>query len=349
MSANTFGNVFRVTSFGESHGLALGCIIDGCPAGVAFDAELLKTELERRRPGKHQQNPEQFVSGRNETDEPEVLSGIFEGKTLGTPIAVMVKNQDAKSSDYETIKHHSRAGHADDVWKNKFSISDHRGGGRSSGRETLARVIAGSVAKMGLAKLAPSLKIIGFCEQIGNEILSAEEKTNFLNSLQNANYPQDKFVARFPTKNSDKISSMLQSAQEGGDSYGAQVEIRVSGMLANLGQPVFHKLKADLALAIMGVGAVSEFKIGDGSPADARGTEFHLKKSASVYGGIRGGISTGEDLILKASFKPTSSILDVAKKGRHDPCIAIRAIPVLEAMVAIVIFDHLLWSRMDKI
>lgn len=349
MSANTFGNIFRVTSFGESHGVALGCIIDGCPAGVDFDSDLLNTELERRRPGQHKSDNQQIVSARNEQDIPEVLSGVFQERTLGSPIAVMVRNQDAKSEDYEAIKNSPRAGHADDVWKSKFGISDHRGGGRSSGRETIARVIGGAVAKMALKKLAPTLKITGFCEQIGAEVLTAADKARFLNSIANTNYPQDQFVARFPAADSKTVSNLLMQAKSSGESLGARVEIRVSNMVPNLGQPVFHKLKADLAAAMLGVGAVSDFQLGDGDPVATSGTAFHSNANSSVYGGIRGGISTGEDLILKVSFKPTSSILDVAKRGRHDPCIAIRAIPVLEAMVAMVIFDHLLWSRLDRI
>lgn len=349
MSANSFGNHFRITSFGESHGVALGCIIDGCPAGIDFDFDKLCKELERRRPGKHHNEQMNLVSKRNEADLPEVLSGVFQGKTLGTPIAVIVRNMDAQSKDYEEIKNTPRAGHADDVWKNKFGVSDHRGGGRSSGRETLSRVIGGALAKMALKKLAPELHIVGFCHQIGSEVLSSEDKNHFLADCKNSEFLQDLFPARFPMKDSQKVIDLLTKAQSQGESLGAKVEIRVSGMIANLGQPVFHKLKADIASAALSIGAVSEFQIGDGEASVSRGTEFHKSSNSSVYGGVRGGISTGEDLIIQVGFKPTSSILDVAKKGRHDPCIAVRAIPVLEAMIAMVLFDHLLWSRLDRI
>ncbi|UYL08670.1 chorismate synthase [Bdellovibrio sp. SKB1291214] len=340
-SANQFGSRFTMASFGESHGTALGVLIDGCPAGVDFDSAMLTHEMERRRPGYHGSG--QIVSGRQETDVPEVLSGVFDGKTLGTPIAIIVRNQDARSNDYSKIQNSPRAGHADDVWKNKFGHSDHRGGGRSSGRETVSRVMAGAVAKMMMTKVSPKTRVIGYASQIGPITLTAEDRNNV------SNVHVDSFQARFPSKEDQKVAELLKKAQENGDSYGGIAEILIQAPPAHLGQPVFHKLKSDLAMAFMSVGAANGFELGLGfDSADVQGTEFH-QGSQDVYGGIRGGISTGESILLRVSFKPTSSILDVAKKGRHDPCIVTRAIPVLEAMTWLVLADHYLWAKTDKL
>lgn len=346
MGANTFGHHFQFHSFGESHGSALGCVIDGCPAGLAVDFEFLQNELSRRKPG---QSQGQIVSARNEQDQAEILSGVFEGKTLGTPIAVIVRNADARSSDYQDIKNQSRAGHADDIWSEKFGHRDHRGGGRSSGRETVARVIAGAFAKMLLKQLHPDLNIVGFTTKIGNNEISNQEKIKFITAAQKIINAADNYQARFPVEDQEKIRKLLMGAQESGESYGAQAEIRAFNMPKSLGQPVFHKLKSDLAAAVMSIGAVASFQVGTGRPEEMRGTEFHKQAISEVYGGIRGGISTGEDLIIQVKFKPTSSILDVAKKGRHDPCIVTRALPVIEAMVACVIADHCLLKRLDRL
>ncbi len=342
MSANQFGSRFSITSFGESHGVALGVLIDGCPAGVKFDLNLLIQELERRRPGMRADS-KQVVSGRMEDDQPEVLSGVFEGKTLGTPIAIIVRNKDARSQDYHDIQKNARAGHADDMWKNKFSHSDHRGGGRSSGRETIARVIAGAVARMVVNHVYPEVKVYGYAAQVGHFKISEAERQQ----VKSVNI--DSFQARFPSSQSLQVAEMLKKAQAEGESYGGVAEILISPMVANLGQPVFHKIKSDLGQAMLSVGAVNGFEFGSGfSAAEQKGTEFHSANSQN-YGGIRGGISTGEDVVFSISMKPTSSILDVAKKGRHDPCIVTRAIPVLEAMTWIVLADHILWMRTDRI
>lgn len=343
MAGNTFGKYFQVHSFGESHGGALGCVVDGCPAGVPFDLNLLAKELERRRPG------QVLTSQRKESDVPEVLSGVFEGKTLGTPIAIMVRNQDARSEDYAQIQQTPRAGHADDMWSDKYGHRDHRGGGRSSGRETVARVMAGAVAKMLLKKLAPELNIVGFATEIGAEKLSTGDKQKFLIEASSKTDAQDQYTARFPSADHLKIKTLLEKTQSEGNSVGGSVEVRVFGTPRGLGQPVFHKLKADLAAAMMSVGATHSFSIGEDVDAGKSGVEFHRQKNQSQYGGIRGGISTGEDLIINVGFKPTSSLLDVAKKGRHDPCIVPRAIPVLESMVAIVLADHMLAQRLDRV
>jgi chorismate synthase len=338
MSANSFGSRFVVTSFGESHGAAMGVVIDGCPANVPFESELLKKQLERRRPGGA------LVSQRQETDVPEILSGIFEGKTLGTPIAILIRNIDQKSQDYDSIKNNPRAGHADDVWKNKFGHSDPRGGGRASGRETVCRVLAGTIAQMYCRHLLPDLKIKAFIEKVGPYSLTAAEKSQVWNQ------DIDSFSARFPSAQHHEVKELLTLAQAQGESYGGIAEIRVQGAPAGLGQPVFHKLKADLAQAYMSIGATSGVELGEGADtAITKGTEFHKAALSPNYGGIRGGISTGEEILCKVHFKPTSSILDVAKKGRHDPFIGTRAIPVLEAMTWLVLADHMLWSRQDQV
>lgn len=342
MSANSFGSRFVITTFGESHGTALGVLIDGCPAGVQFNEALLLKELERRRPGVHGDSA-QIVSNRAETDIPEVLSGVFEQKTLGTPIVITVRNKDARSQDYAQIKNTPRTGHADDVWKNKFAHSDHRGGGRSSGRETVARVMAGSVAQMMFQSASVPTKVYGYASQIGSVQLTEAERK----AVPSQNI--DAFQARFPSPRHTQVAELLKKAQEDGESYGGIAEILIQNPPANLGQPVFHKLKSDLTQAFMSLGATNGVELGLGFEAVAKpGTAFHVAGSAD-YGGIRGGISTGEDILLRISFKPTSSLLDVAKKGRHDPCIVTRAIPVLEAMTWIVLADHYLWARTDRL
>lgn len=339
MSANSFGSRFVITTFGESHGAALGVLIDGCPAGVQFDHKLLQRQLERRRPG----SQSQVVSNRQESDVPEVLSGVFEGKTLGTPIAIIVRNQDARSDDYKEIKSSPRAGHADDVWLNKFGHRDHRGGGRSSGRETVARVMAGAVAEMMLKQVLPQTRVIGYASQVGSFCLTDTERAEV--AKQNI----DSFPARFPSAKATDVEKALKVAQEQGESFGGIAEILIQSPAQSLGQPVFHKLKSELAQAYLSVGATNGFEVGSGFQAtNEKGTEFH-SGNGEVYGGIRGGISTGENILIRASFKPTSSILDVAKKGRHDPCIITRAIPVLEAMTWLVLADHYLWNRTDRI
>ncbi len=345
MTGNSFGHRFVVTSFGESHGVALGVVIDGCPAGLKFDEAFLLAELKRRRPGQEGTPQQEIVTQRSETDLPEILSGVFQGLTLGTPLAMLVRNGNQRSIDYDDISKKNRRGHADDVWKSKFLHVDHRGGGRSSGRETVSRVMAGAVAKMLLLQVSPATKIISFATQIGPLQLSQEEEQKFLSAKNSV----DDFIARFPGTNQEVVKNLLLEARKTGQSYGGLAKVVIQAPPANLGQPVFHKLKADLTSALMGIGAVVGVELGEGfSSAGQYGTDFH-QGDTSVYGGIRGGISTGECISLKVAFKPTSSILNVSKKGRHDPCIVTRAIPVLESMVALVLVDHLLWSRQDRI
>lgn len=342
MSANIFGSRFQILSFGESHGPGLGVVIDGCPAGLSFDEKLLQKNLERRRPGSSA-----TVSARNEGDHVEILSGVFNGKTLGTPLAMLVRNQDARSEDYAGIAHSPRPGHADDVWQEKFRHVDHRGGGRSSGRETVARVMAGSVAQMLVQALSPATRVHGYAQSIGPFSLAADEAL----TAQNLNTEAiDKFTARFPSpQQSEKVRELLLRAKDEGKSYGGQAQLWVQAPPKSLGQPVFHKFKADLAQAMMSVGATASFELGEGrASSTAEGSEFH-RQGESPYGGLRGGISTGESMSFSVSFKPTASVLDVAKKGRHDPCIVPRALPVLEAMTYLVLADHLLWARQDRL
>lgn len=343
---NSFGNLFRVTTFGESHGGGLGAVIDGCPSRVPFDLNLLLKNLERRRPGNFSASPsDAIVSQRKEEDQPEILSGVFEGFTLGTPIAIFVRNKDTRSQDYQEIALKPRIGHADDVWKTKYGHVDYRGGGRSSGRETVARVIAGSIAEMYLKTVAPHIKIIGYSSQIGPIKLTHTPDYQKLSRKV-----IDQSVARFPDPHlQTKIENLLLTAQSEGKSYGGKVDLIISGAPAGLGQPVFHKLKADLAAAFLGIGATSSVEIGSGTHAsEDEGSEFHQENSPR-YGGIRGGISTGEDIITRITFKPTASVLDVAKKGRHDPCIITRAIPVIEAMATLVLTEHFMWQQLDRI
>lgn len=346
MSANTFGRLFQIHSFGESHGNALGVVIDGCPAGVRFDESILTRELKRRRPGMW--DPKQVVSARKEEDVPEVLSGAYEGKTLGTPIAILVRNQDARSKDYEAVAKAPRQGHADQVWKQKFGHVDHRGGGRSSGRETVARVMGGAVAQMLLRQMEPRLRIRACTSQIGEHSLLSEDLEKFVSSNGNA----DEYAARFPQESGLDIVAFLEEARSGGESYGGFATLIIENCPAGLGQPVFNKLKSDLAAALMSIGAVSSVELGSGD-VSLKGSAFHGRASASglfsSYGGISGGISNGDLIVFKVGFKPTSSILDVAKQGRHDPCIIPRAIPVLEAMANLVLADQLLWSRLDRV
>lgn len=309
-----------MTSFGESHGWGMGVLIEGCPAGVNFKHDILKNFMARRRPGSSS-----LVSGRNEPDEPQVVSGIYEDKTLGTPIAVFVKNENQKSEDYKFIQEGAvRPGHADDVWKNKFGHSDGRGGGRASGRETISRVIAGSFAKMFVQQIYPQSDVEAALVSVGE--LDANDK-DFTSQLED----------------------LLLKAKADGKSYGGVAEISIKNPPANLGEPVFLKFKSELAKAFMSVGATVGVELGEGFGSTAReGTEFH-SGNPSVYGGIRGGITTGEDIKFRIAVKPTSSVMGVAKKGRHDPSIVLRALVVFESMSWLVLADQILMSRLNKV
>lgn len=314
--SNQFGKLFQWTSFGESHGPAMGVVIDGCPSGVKFDPELLLQKLAARKPG------QSGATDRQESDQPEILSGVFEGKTLGTPIAVLVRNQDQRSQDYSKIQQQPRIGHADDMWSGKFKNWDYRGGGRASARETVNWVIAGAIAEMFVRSEVSNLSVQAQLIQVGGE------------SVSGAMDPQ--------------LIQKLEAAKAEGESYGALVEVSMQGVPAFLGEPVFYKAKAEWTKAFMSINACVGVELGEGfQMASQKGTEVHSQSSSPVYGGIRGGITTGEAIGFRLAFKPTSSIADTAKKGRHDPCVALRALPIIEAMAWNVLADLMLARKLN--
>lgn len=325
-------------TFGESHGLGLGTIIDGLPSGLIFRNDFLVQDLFRRRPGAWSLPTSYGVSERKEPDIPEVLSGVYLGKTLGTPLCVFIRNQDQDSSAY--INQPDRLGHADDVWRNKFTHVDPRGGGRSSGRETVSRVIGGSIGRMLLNQLSPQTQVKAFSYQIGPYQLQQEEEQ------ETKDLDIDDFIGRFPSHRFPQLKDELIELQKTGDSWGGSVEVKIFNPPALLGQPVFHKIKNDIASACLSLGASYgiDFIFNNDT---LLGTEFH--NNSHSYSGIRGGITTGEEITFRVKFKPTSSIKDISKKGRHDPCIIIRAVPVVEAMVNFVLADHLLWRKLDTL
>ncbi len=341
MPRNQWGEVFCVTTFGESHGPALGVVIDGCPGAISFDEALLQEELARRRPGDFGGASGSVVSQRKEGDRAEVLSGVFEGKTLGTPLTIITRNRGQRPGDYAGILHQPRRGHADDLWQAKWGHWDHRGGGRSSGRETVARVMAGAVAEMVLAQALPTLRVVAYASQIGPFKLPPLRAKPTRREV-------DSFPARFPwVEQSAAVAGLLAKALEEGESYGGRVRLVIEGLPSGLGQPVFHKLKADLGSALLSIGGSCEVTIGEGNRGpEEEGTVFH-SPSRDPYGGIRGGISTGDPLFLTLGFKPPATVLDEAKRGRHDPCIVPRVVPVVEAMAKLVLVDHWLWRQTD--
>jgi chorismate synthase len=326
LAANSFGNLFRMTTFGESHGPSLGVVIDGCPAGVALCVEDFLPELARRRPGQSA-----VTTARQETDTPTLESGVYRGLTTGMPIAIMVRNEGHRPDDYKELEQKLRQGHADETYAGKYGHRDHRGGGRSSGRETVSRVLAGVVAR----KILPAgVDVVAHALRIGeHEAQSYSREAIEQNTVRCA----DPVVAR-------AMEESILQLKENGNSIGGLVEIRVHNPPPFLGEPVFDKLKAQLAHAIMGVGAVTGFSYGAGfDTAGMTGLEYI--ENRDHFGGLLGGLSTGEDLRLLASIKPTTSVADVARRGRHDPCIVPRVIPVLEAMVAVVLADAWLTDR----
>lgn len=323
---NSFGTLLRMTAFGESHGPALGVVLDGVPAGIELAEADFLPELARRRPGQSQ-----VTTARAERDHPEILSGVFEGRTTGMPIAILIRNEDQRPQDYEALRDRIRPGHADETWAAKFGHRDFRGGGRSSGRETVARVLAGVVARK---LLPPQTRIVAHALQIGPHRAQRFEPATI---EQNAVRCADPDVA-------PQMVAHLEELAQAHDSSGGLVEVRVFAPPAGLGEPTFGKLKARLADAFLSVGAVTGFSYGAGfATAAMRGSAYVADRES--FGGILGGISTGEELRLHASIKPASSVGDVARRGRHDPCIVPRVIPVLEAMTACVLADCLLLAR----
>lgn len=348
MSGNTFGKLFTLTTFGESHGPAIGGIVDGCPPGLELSEQDLQVELDRRRPGQSR-----YTTQRQETDQVEILSGVFEGKTTGTPIGLLIRNVDAKSKDYEEIKAKFRPGHADFTYFHKYGIRDYRGGGRSSARETAVRVAAGAIAKKYL-KLKLGTEIRGYVSQIGPIHF---KKFDWQVINQNPFFfPDENLIA--------ELENFITQLRRDGDSVGAQVEVIATNVPVGLGEPVFDRLDADIASAMMGINAVKAVSIGDGfACVSQRGSEHRDEITPKGFvsnhaGGILGGISTGQDIRVSVAFKPTSSILKeantvdknnnattIATKGRHDPCVGIRGTPIAEAMLALVIMDHYLRHR----
>lgn len=341
---NTFGTHFRITTFGESHGIALGVVIDGCPAGLPISAEEIAAELGRRRPGQSA-----VTTPRDEKDTPEILSGIFEGKTLGTPIAIVVRNEDQHSKDYGKMREIFRPGHSDEVWHEKYGLRDFRGGGRQSGRETIGRVIGGAIAKKLMTEVSGT-QITASVVQIGNIVA---EKYDAAEIEKNIVRCGDKIAA-------EKMIAEIEKARQEHDSLGALVEIRITNPPKNLGNPVFGKIEAELAKALLSIGTTRSFEYGEGMKvASRRGSEQNPFRE-----GISGGITTGEEIRLRVALKPTPTIaqsqkmrtakgeeVDFTVHGRHDPCIAPRFVPVAEAMVALVLADFVLAppDRMEQI
>lgn len=344
MRGNQFGRVFCLNTFGESHGPAMGALIDGCPAGVVWQQEMLHRFLDRRRPGKSQ-----WTSARQEPDQIDVLSGVFDSKTLGTPIAMVVHNQDARSQDYNPEQMKTRQGHATDLWQDKYGHSDWRGSGRASGRETVSRVMGGAVARMLVTQLFPEAQVIAFVSRMGLVGMSDEDCVDVAEALEGDPWQIDEFSVRCPfEEKNEQMEMSLNRARETGESFGGTAFLRIAGLPKGLGQPVFGKLKSELTAAYMSVGATLGVEIGQGfEAAKSSGHEFH--NSQQDYGGLRGGLSTGDPITLKVAFKPTSTRKEMALQGRHDPCIVPRAIPVLEAMTWLVLADQILLSRLDRI
>ena len=356
MSYNSFGHLFRVTTWGESHGPALGCVVDGCPPGIALAEADIQPWLDRRRPGQSK-----FTTQRQEADQVEILSGTFEGKTTGTPISLLIRNTDQRSKDYGEIAQKFRPGHADLTYHLKYGLRDYRGGGRSSARETAARVAAGGVARAALAALLPAIRIRGALVQMGDR------------AIDRAAWDWDE-LERNPFWCPDAAAAAdwevyLDGLRKSGNSIGAVIELVAEGVPAGLGAPIYGKLDSDIAGLLMTINAVKGVEIGAGMAAAAltgsenadeifMGNDGQPRFSSNHAGGILGGISSGQDIVARFAVKPTSSILtprrtitmsgeetEIVTKGRHDPCVGIRAVPVGEAMLACILLDHYLLNR----
>ena len=355
MSLNTFGHIFRVTTWGESHGPALGATVDGVPPGVAISEADLQHWLDRRKPGQNK-----YTTQRREPDTVRILSGVFEGQTTGTPVQLMIENTDQRSKDYSEIAETFRPGHADITYWQKYGIRDYRGGGRSSARETAARVAAGGLARAVIAKLVPGIEIKGYMTRMGAHPINPAH-FDWAQIEANPFWTPDAVAA-------ETWAAYLDGLRKSGNSIGAVIEICARGVPAGLGAPIYGKLDTDLAAAMMSINAVKGVEVGAGMAAaeltgDANADEISMGSEGPEYssnnaGGILGGISTGQDVVVRFAVKPTSSILTprqtitksgapthIVTKGRHDPCVGIRAVPVGEAMMACMLLDHLLLHR----
>jgi chorismate synthase len=347
MSGNTFGNLFAVTNFGESHGPAIGCVIDGCPPGMELTEADIQHDLDRRRPG-----TSRHVTQRNEPDAVEILSGVYEGRTTGTPIALLIRNADQRSKDYSAIAQSFRPGHADYTYWHKFGIRDPRGGGRSSARLTAPTVAAGAVAKKWLAQQY-GVQFRGCMTQVGDVVIPFESWDHV---------PNNPFYA--PVADVSHLEDYMDQLRKSGDSCGARVRVTATGMPVGLGEPLYDKLDADIAFAMMGLNAVKGVEIGAGFASVTHRGSMHGDSMTpqgfrtNHSGGVLGGISTGQDLEVSIAIKPTSSIItpresidvqgqsvEVVTKGRHDPCVGIRATPIVEALLALVVMEHALRHR----
>ena len=348
MSGNTLGRLFCVTSFGESHGPALGCVVDGCPPGLPLSAEDIQQELNRRKPG-----TSRHVTQRRESDSVEILSGVFEGLTTGTPIGLLIRNEDQRSQDYSKIAGAFRPGHADYTYLQKYGIRDYRGGGRASARETAVRVAAGAIAKKWL-HARYGVVIRGYLAQLGPHVIPFK---NWEDVNQNPFFAADAGVV-------EKLETYMDDLRKSGDSIGARINVEASGVPVGWGEPVYDRLDAEIAFAMMSINAVKGVEVGDGfASVNQKGTEHGDEMSPLGFlsnhaGGVLGGISTGQNIRVSLAVKPTSSIrlprnsidvaglaAEVATTGRHDPCVGIRATPIAEAMLALVLMDHALRHR----
>lgn len=348
MSGNSIGKLFTVTTFGESHGLALGCIVDGCPPNMELAEVDIQIDLDRRKPG-----TSRHTTQRREADTVKIFSGVFEGKTTGTPIGLLVENTDQRPKDYSKIADCFRPGHADYTYQHKYGIRDYRGGGRSSARETAMRVAAGAIAKKYL-RVQANIEIRGYLAALG-PIVSKQIDWDFIAS--------NPFFCPDPDKITE-LENYMDSLRKEGNSTGARINVMATGVAPGLGEPVFDRLDADLAHALMSINAVKGVEIGDGfACVNSKGTDFRDQMTPNKFlsnhaGGVLGGISTGQNILVSIALKPTSSLrisgssinkngdaTEVITTGRHDPCVGIRATPIAEAMMAIVIMDHYLRNR----
>ncbi len=354
MAANTFGTLFRLTTFGESHGQAIGGIVDGCPAGIPFDQEFIQTELDRRKPGQSH-----ITTPRTEDDQVEILSGVFDGKTTGTPIAFVIKNKDQISKDYDSIKDIYRPGHADYTYDAKYGHRDHRGSGRASARETASRVVGGAIAKMILHRMG--IDIIAYVSRVHKIETTKTYKDLNLSKIEES-------IIRCPDEEiAIEMINLIEFTRQEGDSLGGTITCVCKEVPAGLGEPVFDKLNATLGHAMLSINAVKGFEIGDGFASTyKKGSEHNdsiREGTASNHdGGIQGGISNGKDIVFNVAFKPVSTIsksqtttnkdgeqVDFSTEGRHDPCVLPRAVPIVEAMAALVLIDALLLQNTQNI
>ena len=359
MAGNTFGKIFTLTTFGESHGEALGGIIDGCPAGLEIDLDFVQSELDRRRPGQSH-----IVTQRKESDTVEFLSGIFQGKTMGTPIGFVIRNENQKSKDYEHNIDVYRPSHADYTYDAKYGMRDHRGGGRSSARETVCRVVAGAIAKLILKN--SGIAIHAYTSQVGDiKLLKSYHDLDLTKIESNIVRCPDELLA-------DTMIQKIEQVRKAGDTIGGTISCVITGTPVGLGEPVFDKLHADIGKAMLGINAVKGFEYGSGfEGVKLNGSQhndpFYVSKDAihtktNHSGGIQGGISNGEDIYFRVAFKPVATIMtkqdtvnskgeavEMTGKGRHDPCVLPRAVPIVEAMAALVLVDHLLRARTVKL